>query len=832
MNNTTHIFKEENVLHHLKHYLPAQAALKDFIHHNTLHAFQDRNFYDALTESSKIFGYKTSLSIKEYRQLFDDKKINEQVLDKVLLDKKGADDLSAWKYKLLEYPYEDNFSGRRSHLRNNWKDLYSIDLDLAIQPFLFRFLCSYLDQGIAIWKFPEWNKGFLTTIREMERNTYTSFFRQPRAKKLLMDRKCEISDLLKILVGDETLYEHYLFDQQFSHPGWSGMVAVVEENPGTLIDSRRISLQELIIFELLLEIDTLDDKFGENWLPLGLRLPKKVTPLFARVEKTEYHEVLHLWQDAFEWSYYDQVLSGIVVDKSVRKESNHKSFQALFCIDDREGSLRRYVEDLDPDAETYGTPGFFNVEFYYKPMDGNFSMKVCPAPMSPKYLIKEEIDNKVNKKDFHFANYTHSLFFGWLITHTIGFWSAIRLFINIFTPRLSPATTFSFRHMDKFSRLSVENADITAKEDGLQVGFTIPEMADRVEGLLRSIGMVDQFAPLVYAVGHGASSVNNTHYAGYDCGACSGRPGSVNARVISYMANHSEVRAILKDRGIVIPSSTLFMGALHDTTRDEIEFYDEMLTDTTKSQLHQKNKMIFVKALSKNAKERSRRFVTLNSKIDIEKLHEKVKTRSVSLYEPRPELNHATNALCIVGSRRLTEDLFLDRRAFMNSYDYKIDPEGNYLFNILKAAAPVCGGINLEYYFSRVDNLKLGAGTKLPHNVMGLIGVANGIDGDLRPGLPNQMVEVHDPLRLLMIVEHHPDVVLKTIQRTSELYEWFINEWVHLVVIAPEDKTLWRFSEGSFHIYKPTVQTVTSVDNLATIFEQQSENLPVYLLKK
>lgn len=832
MNNTTHIFREENVIHHLKHYLPAQASLKDFIHHNTLHAFQDRKFYDALTESSKIFGYKTSLSVKEYRQLYDDKKISEAVLDKVLMDKKGTDNLSAWKYKLLEYPYKDNFSGRRSHLRNNWKDLYSVDLDLAIQPFLFRFLCSYLDQGIAIWKFPEWNKGFLTTIREMERNTYTSFFKTSRAKRLLMDRKCEISDLLKILVGDETLYEHYLFDQQFSHPGWSGMVAVVEENPGTLLDSRRITLQELIIFELLLEIDTLDDKFGENWLPLGMRLAGKVVPLFAPVEKTEYHEVLHLWQDAYEWSYYDEVLAGIITERAERKVSGQKSFQGLFCIDDREGSLRRYVEELDPTAETFGTPGFFNVEFYYKPMNGNFSMKVCPAPMSPKYLIKEEIDNKINKKDFHFANYTHSLFFGWLITHTIGLWSAIRLFINIFTPRLSPATTFSFRHMDKFSRLSVENADIQHQEDGLQVGFTIPEMADRVEGLLRSIGMTDNFAPLIYAVGHGASSVNNTHYAGYDCGACSGRPGSVNARVISYMGNHPEVRAILKERGIVIPSSTLFMGALHDTTRDEIEFYDEMLTDANKSQLHQNNKMTFMKALSKNAKERSRRFVTLNSKIDIQTLHEKVKTKSVSLYEPRPELNHATNALCIVGKRELTEDLFLDRRAFMNSYDYRIDAEGNYLFNILKAAAPVCGGINLEYYFSRVDNLKLGAGTKLPHNVMGLIGVANGIDGDLRPGLPNQMVEVHDPLRLLMIVEHHPDVVLKTIQRTPELYEWFINEWVHLVVVAPGDKTLWRFSEGSFIQYKPAFDYVHSVQNIESIFETESENLPVYLLNK
>ena len=831
MDTLAHIFREENVLHHLKHYLPAQASLKDFIHHNTLHAFQDRKFYDALTESSKIFGYKTSLSLREYRQLYGDKKISEQVLDKVLRDKKGNEDQGSWKFKLLEHPYEDNFSGRRSHLRNNWKDLYSVDLDLAIQPFLFRFLCSYLDQGIAIWRFPEWNKGFLTTIREMERNTYTSFFKKPRAKKLLMDRKCEISDLLKILVGDETLYEHYLFDQQFSHPGWSGMVSVIEDNPQTLLDSRRISLQDFIIFELLLEIDTLDDKFGENWLPLSMRLTKKVTPLFAPVEKSEYCEVLHLWQDAYEWTFYDQVLTGIIANKKNLSDRNHKSFQALFCIDDREGSLRRFVEGLDPNAETFGTPGFFGVEFYYKPMNGNFSMKVCPAPMSPKYLIKEEVDNKVNKKDFHFENYTHSLFFGWLITHTIGFWSAIRLFINIFTPRLSPATTFSFRHMDKFSRLSVENSDIATQEDGLQVGFTILEMADRVEGLLRSIGLVDHFAPLVYAIGHGASSVNNTHYAGYDCGACSGRPGSVNARVISYMANHLEVRAILKDRGISIPSSTLFIGALHDTTRDEIEFYDDMLTDATKSQLHQKNKTIFVKALTKNAKERSRRFVTLDSKIDIQKLHEKVKTRSVSLFEPRPELNHATNALCIVGRRGMTEDLFLDRRAFMNSYDYNIDLEGNYLFNILKAAAPVCGGINLEYYFSRVDNLKLGAGTKLPHNVMGLIGVANGIDGDLRPGLPNQMVEVHDPLRLLMIVEHYPDVVLKTIQRTPELYEWFINEWVHLVVVSPEDKTLWRFSDGSFELYKPAICTLEVVTDLDNLFENQSENLPVYLLK-
>jgi hypothetical protein len=104
----------------------------------------------------------------------------------------------------------------------------------------------------------------------------------------------------------------------------------------------------------------------------------------------------------------------------------------------------------------------------------------------------------------------------------------------------------------------------------------------------------------------------------------------------------------------------------------------------------------------------------------------------------------------------------------MNSYNYRQDPEGKFLLGILKAVAPVCGGINLEYFFSRVDNQKLGAGSKLPHNVMGLIGVANGADGDLRPGLPSQMIEVHDPVRLLVIVEHDPQVVLRTVRNSMQ----------------------------------------------------------------
>ena len=165
-------------------------------------------------------------------------------------------------------------------------------------------------------------------------------------------------------------------------------------------------------------------------------------------------------------------------------------------------------------------------------------------------------------------------------------------------------------------------------------------------------------------------------------------------------------------------------------------------------------------------------------------------------------------------------------------YKRQIDPEGRSLPGILNAAAPVCGGINLEYYFSRVDNQKLGAGSKLPHNVMGLFGVANGIDGDLRPGLPSQMVEVHDPIRLMMLVEHRPEVVLKTIQTNPATYEWFKNEWVLLLVVHPDTRQLFRFANEAFEPYEPLLQQLPTVSDLTPVVESHRENMPVYMLSK
>jgi uncharacterized protein YbcC (UPF0753/DUF2309 family) len=824
-------FDLDGVLHELKHYLPAQAPLKDFVHHNTLHAFQHLKFNDALRNASKIFGYKTYLSLKEFRALHASGKISAKVLDNIITEHKGESELKTWRRRLVEKSYDTSIKQRIGTLRSNWKTEKNIDLDALVHPILFRVLCSYLDQGISMWDFPVQHRGFLAAIKELEHKSFTSFFRNERAKKLLQNDLCKVEDLLRIVVGDENLYKQYIFDLQFAHQGWSGITSSIEDFPQNLLDPKKISTQDLITFELLLEIDALDTKFNSEWFPLGSWTTHKPGALLEYVEEAELDTVYALWQQAYEWSYYDDVLNGLILDREIKKPTGIPSFQAMFCIDDRECSLRRYIEHFDPNCETFATPGFFGIEFFFQPLNGKFYTKLCPAPVTPKYLIKETGSGSKRAKDPHFTKHSHSLFRGWLITQTLGYWSALKLFFNMVRPTMSPGTAHSFRHMDKNSQLTIENTNTEHRENDLQVGFTLEEMANRVEGVLKSTGCVKDFSPLIYMFGHGSSSVNNPHYAAYDCGACCGRPGSVNARVFSHMANNMKVRAILSTRGIDIPHETQFVGGLHDTCRDEMQFFDEQVLSEKNRELHRQNEKIFAQALDYNSKERSRRLESVNTCLSPAAVHEKIRQRSVSLFEPRPELNHATNALCIVGKRELTKDLFLDRRAFMNSFDSKVDPEGKYLLNILNAAAPVCGGINLEYFFSRVDNQKLGAGTKLPHNVMGLFGVANGIDGDLRPGLPSQMIEVHDPVRLLMIVEHMPEVVMKTIQINPATYEWFINEWVNLVVIHPETKELYKFRNGAFEAYHPVPGHVGKVDDVLPLAEVNPDNIPVCLIK-
>ena len=57
----------------------------------------------------------------------------------------------------------------------------------------------------------------------------------------------------------------------------------------------------------------------------------------------------------------------------------------------------------------------------------------------------------------------------------------------------------------------------------------------------------------------------------------------------------------------------------------------------------------------------------------------------------------------------------------------------------------------------------------------------------MRTGLPRQMVEIHDPLRILFVIEQHPEIVTRVIESNPALKEWVGNEWVKLAVCNPDN---------------------------------------------
>jgi uncharacterized protein YbcC (UPF0753/DUF2309 family) len=141
----------------------------------------------------------------------------------------------------------------------------------------------------------------------------------------------------------------------------------------------------------------------------------------------------------------------------------------------------------------------------------------------------------------------------------------------------------------------------------------------------------------------------------------------------------------------------------------------------------------------------------------------------------------------------MSRGAFFDRRAFLISYDPIDDEGGRVLEATLLAAGPVGAGIALEYYFSTVDNERLGCGTKIMHNLAGLLGVMEGASSDLRTGLPRQMIEIHEPMRLLVVIEQTRDVVAAIYERQPPLRELIGNGWILVAVKEPETGALFLF---------------------------------------
>jgi uncharacterized protein YbcC (UPF0753/DUF2309 family) len=397
---------------------------------------------------------------------------------------------------------------------------------------------------------------------------------------------------------------------------------------------------------------------------------------------------------------------------------------------------------------------------------------------------------------------------GAVLTAGVGVLASIPLLARV----LFPGQTARFRRLAErivaapsMTRLRLRRSGPTPGPENGSIGFTIEEMANLSERTLRDIGLTSGFARLVLILGHGSSSLNNPHKSVYDCGACTGSPGGPNARALAAMLNDQQVRAILASHGLEIPNETLFMGGLHNTCEDTVTFYDlEMLSDSHIPDFEEARRVLH-EACDRNSHERCRRFDSASLDLSFTAAHLHAEQRANDLAQARPEFGNATNAMCVVGRRQRTRGLYLDRRSFLMSYDAtQDDASHSTLERILSAVVPVCEGINMQYLLSYMDTTGWGCGTKLPHNVTSLLGIMDGASSDLRAGLPWQGVEIHEPMRLLFVIETVPEAMLQIMARNKVIGRILLNGWAHLAVLSPSSGEIQVYRDGKFQPYQPS----------------------------
>ena len=747
--------------------------------------------------------------------------------------------------------------------------VHDLDTDGWIHPPLIRFLAGYLDQGLAHWAMPERSRGIHGCFLEIYSTSLAAqcgHWARTLPRLVAEDRAAERSALNSIAnslallgVADDERAD-YLSAELLALRGWAGIVRQIEERPDRVpARDLTVTLRGYLAVRLLFERAALDQaarqiSFGgslsdlRSWLrnrnrsqppPTAL---ERAWPLFHVAQlcgldasiveqwtarhvaelESELHELHAVRQrrilhQAFERAIRHRLYDALV-GHATQEVPGPPAFQAVFCIDEREESFRRHLEEVEPACETCSTAGFFNVAMYHQGVSDAHPRPLCPVAIRPDHYVAEieqdgdrltGISRRLQRRAAGFLGYNVHLgsrlpVRGAVLMTAFGWLALVPLVLRVVFPWLSSR----WGRVQETSITAVRTRLQLNREDaapplGRHSGFTVREMADIVRRVLEDIGIRDRLSSLVLVIGHGSISLNNPHESAHDCGACGGGRGGPNARAFAQMANDPRVRQLLVAEGLIIDATTWIIGAQRNTCDNAVTFFDEDLVPAHSQPLFERAREAIETARRREAHERCRRFDAVPSWYPPLAALAHVQARAADLAQPRPEYGHATNAFCIIGRRMRTRGLFLDRRAFLVSYDPARDDDGAILARIMAAVVPVVAGISLEYYFSYVDPSGYGCGTKLPHNVTALLGVMDGAQSDLRTGLPWQMVEIHEPTRLAIVVEGARDRVWRVVQGNPDIERLVRNRWIWLSCLDAGSGALWELRSTGFVPHTP-----------------------------
>ncbi|MEO8471671.1 MAG: DUF2309 domain-containing protein [Chryseolinea sp.] len=677
---------------------------------------------------------------------------------------------------------------------------------------------SYFDSGQAIWNTSNQEQGIFAAWKEDAKVDLTpevtglKNFR--KAIQALPDDPLEAAQvaLLKLGIPKDGI-DIYLHSLLIHFGGWSAYAARLDWD-SELYGGTDGNLIEFLALLLCWEACLLDciglSKVERDWKEACKILSN------ATVQKESNQQLTQklILQEAFELATQRIIINKFQGVRAASVQTNsEKKAQAIFCIDVRSEVFRRNLELVDNSIETLGFAGFFAFPIKYVPIGNDGGEAQCPVLLKTGPTILEEMPDKnthqlvLNKRLlYRQVHQVWKSFKSGAVT-CFSFVSPIGL---SYLPKLitdSFSITRPVPHPDqvgiKSKYIKMKRASLnTANHDHEDVGIALEHQIQMGKNALKAMSLSDDLAKYVLIVGHGSSMVNNPHATGYDCGACGGHTGEANARVAAAVLNSAAVRAGLQKENIFIPTNTVFLACLHDTTTDEITIFNEY--NIPSDQLEElENLKESLKRAGQGA--RTERLIRLTTSVK-SNADKSILMRSKDWSQTRPEWGLAGCAAFIVAPRARTQGIDFEGRAFLHSYDWKKDRDFSVLELIMTAPMVVTSWISLQYYGSTVDNRIYGSGNKTLHNVTAGIGVLEGFSGDLRVGLPWQAVHdgekyQHEPVKLNVIIEAPIEAMNAVLEKHKPVRDLCDNGWLHLLAMDGEGKVSHRY-EGDLNWQK------------------------------
>jgi hypothetical protein len=674
-----------------------------------------------------------------------------------------------------------------------WRDLVTHQIS--------QHCAAFFDAGQARWGMDR-RAGLLATWqRQIAADQGLPWHQSQRAvaariAALPSDPLLLITEGLQTLGIPETARTHYLSALLLSINGWAAWCAFErwQARLGGADDDQIVHLLAIrLAWDVLLRDDAAaagaSTLTGDGWAEQWANADAEIARHHA-AQATDW-----LLQNALEIAYQQPVCDGLLAAlqqpaPTPTMPGAAPDVQAVFCIDVRSEVFRRNLEAAAPGIATRGFAGFFGLPIAYSPAGSALTRPQLPGLLASAITVSETpADGKGLGQALaerrqgalawrqRWADLRAAAASGFSFVETCGLAYGPKLLKDTLPGTAKPAAW--------------EDAGLSASESGQtprvpQASTDPAAAAGMAKAILNAMGMTQDLAPLVMLAGHGSQTANNPHAAGLDCGACGGQTGEVNARALADLLNTPAVRAEAAKLGLVIPETTHFVPALHNTTTDEVQLFD---TDAVPPSLHSALEKLRSALQAGGQRARAERAPSLGLAHlvnDAPALERSLQERANDWAQVRPEWGLADNAAFIVAPRARTKGMNLAGRSFLHDYDWRQDEGYGVLTLIMTAPMVVTNWINLQYHASVLDNRRYGSGNKLLHNVVGgRLGVFEGNGGDLRIGLPMQSLHDgqnlrHTPLRLSVFIEAPQEAIDAIIDQQAVVRDLVGNGWLHL----------------------------------------------------